>query len=610
MGGRIINLVVCALFISFGSLFAENHVLNSADWVWYDKHKLQRNRDELEIIINNHMLWLSDFGNAVAKHKKNLQWAIERTLVDSLQQKIENDTLKTILKKFSLDERRCNLDSANLSGIILVNDTDLRASSLRRAFLNNAVLCSTKFGWSNLSGAKICNAKMLGIGLWGTELTDAMLSSSDLTKAFMRQVDFAGVILDTVILCFSDMQKSNLRNAKLHCADISGVNLDGSNMSGADLSTITIKGTHISNVRLVGAMLRDFDGKPNTLSGAELSGLDLTAMDLSNVTLSKAKLYKAKLTGMCLSGADFADAKLDTANLDSCDLAKASMLRASLRNVSLQGGKLDSADFTGACLKDAVLTNATLVGTVLDSAEMTGVLLKGAVMKDTNLSGTNLSGADLSGVLFEPKSFPSSALIGYAKHLALVKYTVDSAPIANLKKQLYEDGFRTASKQVNAALRRKDENILEKIFFDWTCEYGSNYWKPLILLLKGFGGFCVIYFALIALRVLQAYDSKPYLYLITDAKGLRKENEESPILWRKSQNRLAMFWISFLFSIERTFRLGFKDFSPNHWLKMIMPPDFDIKSRGWVRFISTVQSIFSVYMIVLFLVSYFGRLFD
>jgi len=62
--------------------------------------------------------------------------------------------------------------------------------------------------------------------------------------------------------------------------------------------------------------------------------------------------------------------------------------------------------------------------------------------------------------------------------------------------------------------------------------------------------------------------------------------------------------------LQRSLRIGFREFSPNQWLMLLLPPGFEIESRGWPRVVSGIQSIICIGLIVLSLLSYFGRPFD
>ncbi len=212
--------------------------------------------------------------------------------------------------------------------------------------------------------------------------------------------------------------------------------------------------------------------------------------------------------------------------------------------------------------------------------------------------------AVLRGAIFEPDSLPPPKYIAYAENLDQLHYYTNPSPLIELKQSLWEAGFKKQSKAVNTSLRRGDASWLETAFFDWTCEWGINPWRPFLVL-------GVLWFLLgVVFIPTQMRATKDGKYLIASKKGLMKEKELRPDMWEFQVNKMRRIGIAFLFSLERTLRIGFREVSPNHWLKMLLPREFEMVSSGWPRFVSGVQSLISVGLIVLSLLSYFGRPFE
>jgi hypothetical protein len=65
-----------------------------------------------------------------------------------------------------------------------------------------------------------------------------------------------------------------------------------------------------------------------------------------------------------------------------------------------------------------------------------------------------------------------------------------------------------------------------------------------------------------------------------------------------------------LFSLMSTFNYGFRELDLGRWLRNLLPEGLALGARGWARALSGVQAIASLYLVVLFLVTYFGRPFD
>ena len=132
-------------------------------------------KDELEVILRKHMLWLND----------------------------DKDGERANLR--GTDLRDADLSGAYLSG------ADLSGAYLRGADLSGAYLRG-----ANLSGANLSGANLRGTDLRDADLSGAYLSGADLSGAYLRGADLSG---------------ANLRGAYL-----SGANLRGADLSGADLS--------------------------------------------------------------------------------------------------------------------------------------------------------------------------------------------------------------------------------------------------------------------------------------------------------------------------------------------------------------------------------------
>ena len=55
-----------------------------------------------------------------------------------------------------------------------------------------------------------------------------------------------------------------------------------------------------------------------------------------------------------------------------------------------------------------------------------------------------------------------------------------------------------------------------------------------------------------------------------------------------------------------TFNIGFRQWNFGRWIRLVMPQEFDIKADGWLRVVSGLQSLLSVGLLALALLSYFG----
>jgi len=78
------------------------------------------------------------------------------------------------------------------------------------------------------------------------------------------------------------------------------------------------------------------------------------------------------------------------------------------------------------------------------------------------------------------------------------------------------------------------------------------------------------------------------------------------ILWREAR----VFGTAMFFSAMSAFNIGFRDINFGRWLRLLTRREYDISARGWARVIAGWQSLISVYLIALWILTYFGRPFE
>jgi len=310
-----------------------------------------------------------------------------------------------------------------------------------------------------------------------------------------------------------------------------------------------------------------------------------------------AELTNATLRVVNLSFADFFGANLRDAILSGADL----------RHVNFEKANLANADLYKANLSDANLTEANLSGAVL--AEAT---LSNAVLIRADLSGADLREADVSHVILElkPGTLPNISFIASARNLSQMIYLSSPQALMELRGAFANAGLHEQEREVNYAImhtRRIKAGLPEKALL-WAveipCKYGMERWRPLKIL-----------FVLILVFWV------PYVF------GLRKHGKSGIwIIWPKDRapkdpsreqdarlNPPGVFGklgTAFYFSILSAFNIGWKEINVGTWIARIQPKEFTLKATGWIRVLAGLQSLISVYMIALWVLSYFGHLFE
>ncbi len=231
---------------------------------------------------------------------------------------------------------------------------------------------------------------------------------------------------------------------------------------------------------------------------------------------------------------------------------------------------------------------------------------------NTNLKDAKFSGVNLTKSQYEPISSPHKGYLGGIKGLDKVWfYKEKQSGLVQLRAALKEAGLRGLEREATYAIehwRAHYEPWYKKwvklVLFEWTCGYGLNYLHPLSILL----GLIVVF-------------SIPYIFSLCRHKKdgiwiewvpnrMRKElGKNEPYLLEPS-SYINAAWNGFYFSILSTFHIGWRDLNVGSWIARIQFREYTLKATGWVRFVSGIQSLISIYLIALWVLTQFGSPFD
>lgn len=326
--------------------------------------------------------------------------------------------------------------------------------------------------------------------------------------------------------------------------------------------------------------------------------------------------------------------------------SRANLFLAQLLGVDLSLANLNSAQLSGANLSGAYLNDADLRGANLTDANLSGADLRGAYLADADLYL-----ADLGRAIFEPKSLPDLRGIAAGKSLQFLTYKKNPDALTQLRKQFQDGGFREQEREITYALKRReaelsweacrsrrlpledktrailwssDSNlancgsfILNKVFFDWTCQYGMSPGRPLSLGVALWLLCSLLYFACICAS------GEAGLYRVygpdiqEDPSADRRVERISPRavaqtwglrrFFQYFRSEWLVFRTSMFFSVMSAFNIGFRDINFGRWLRLLTRQEFDIKAVGWARVVAGWQSLISVFLIALWVLTYFGR---
>jgi hypothetical protein len=68
--------------------------------------------------------------------------------------------------------------------------------------------------------------------------------------------------------------------------------------------------------------------------------------------------------------------------------------------------------------------------------------------------------------------------------------------------------------------------------------------------------------------------------------------------------------VALYFSLLSAFHIGWRDLNVGTWLARLQSREYTLSAIGWVRVVSGLQSLHSVYLLALWALTYFGRPFE
>ncbi len=394
-------------------------------------------------------------------------------------------------------------------------------------------------------------------------------------------------------LCSSNLIKRQFIDTNLYAANFNNAALSNSNFKYANLELASFVDANLSHANLSNAMMTRVNLKNANLYRAEMFKTSLFAANLSHADLSNSNLQEVKLSDANLAGANLSYAKLINAYMSYATLVDAQLIKADLSN---------------AILKDSDLTNTLFIGANLSNVDL----------EDANLSYTNFKDSNLQGVNYLPSliSYPQMGNLALNHTLHLLTYEENSSGLYHLRNQFKKLGFRDAERKLTFAIRHAQhsqstqsgfikyiDGYFNYLFFEFPTNWSMNPEKSIIILL-----ILILVFTL-------PYSISIYrprtdgIWRIWNATRIRQDlGHDEPILL--SAGLFKSLLIGFQFSVLSAFHIGWKDLNVGHWINSIQSREYSFYATGWVRSVSGVQSLISVYLIAAWALTYFGRPFE
>ncbi|NOQ49571.1 MAG: hypothetical protein GQ553_02770 [Nitrosomonadaceae bacterium] len=356
------------------------------------------------------------------------------------------------------------------------------------------------------------------------------------------------------------------------------------------------------------------------LGGFDFSNLRLVAANFKNADLTLTNFNEASLSSAIFEGANFKQASVKGAVLKSSKLKNSKFF---LSKVS--GAYFVQADLEGVSFSRSDLSGATFKNSNLKKVKFFISNLKNARFENAILTDSYFGGSDMEGVVFEPdaQTLPNAIRFEYVKNIHLLKYDDSPHALIALRNIFRDAGWREQERKVTYAIKHTGiEKILnpgeneikhefnEKleawfnlVFFDLTTQWGMSPARALIILLLLIPAFAIFY--TLSLRL----GGKDGIWQDWPDTRVRKDlGPANPILLQYSWGKSIIYGL--YFSFLSAFHIGWREVNVGNWIARIQPREYTLRASGWVRSIAGIQSLISVYLVAIWVLTYFGRPFD
>jgi len=242
--------------------------------------------------------------------------------------------------------------------------------------------------------------------------------------------------------------------------------------------------------------------------------------------------------------------------------------------------------------------------------------------KCADLRKANLQGANLSNCNYEPKAGAPPDIPSTAKAKGLSSLTSENDEphgLVDLREGFKKLGYREQEREVTFAIRCSDrryswrkggfwgklESGFNWVFFEKTCEYGMSPGRPLLILI----GLLFVFWIPYTEAINREGEDRDGIYAVWIAERVRKDlGKDKPE--RLTLEGLRSLRAGFYFSVLSAFSIGWRELNVGNWIARMQRREYVLKATGWVRTVSGIQSLISVYLVALWALTYFGRPFE
>jgi hypothetical protein len=159
------------------------------------------------------------------------------------------------------------------------------------------------------------------------------------------------------------------------------------------------------------------------------------------------------------------------------------------------------------------------------------------------------------------------------------------------------------------------EGVFRLVTFDWTTGYGLYPGQALWIIFHAWAVLILVYIWPIQHRP-RSPNPASGIYRIWSTDRIETARNEVKLATSAKVERLQgeHWWHSLTyaaqFSLLSAFHIGWKEFNVGSWIARIQSREYVLRATGWVRVVSGLQSLLSVYLLAIWALTYFGRPFQ
>ncbi len=203
--------------------------------------------------------------------------------------------------------------------------------------------------------------------------------------------------------------------------------------------------------------------------------------------------------------------------------------------------------------------------------------------------------------------YPSE--VSRAKGLSTLTYEQPTQLVA-LRNAFKSAGFREQERQITFALNSIElakswDDAFRYLLFELTSDWGMSPGRPLRIFAA-----LVVLMSLGYMAALGRAEKSPHIWKVYDPSMVLSEAIDKGLAEPVRPSALTLWPWSLYFSLLSAFHIGWRDLNVGNWMSRMQLSEYSLRADGWVRTISGVQSLVSVYLLALWVLVYFGRPFE